>query len=210
MSKKKQEVILMGYSGHAFVVCDILLSQNIEIIGYCDNEEKAVNPYELVFLGQENDSTVIEKLSEKDYFTAIGNNTIRRKINERLEKATNRLPTNAIHIKSSISSTARIGNGVMVGDGCIINACSEIGDGVICNTQSVIEHECKIGAYTHIGPGAVLCGNVKVGINTFIGARAVIKQGITIGKNVVIGAGTVVINDILDSSVVVGNPQKNI
>ena len=207
---KKQGVILIGYSGHAFVVCDIFLSQKIEFLGYCDNEEKVVNPYHLEFLGSESDRAIIKRLSSEGYFTAIGNNSIRRKINEFLYEKTSRLPINAIHKKASISSTARIGNGVMVGDGCIINACSEVENGVICNTQSVIEHECKRGAYSHIAPGAVLCGNVKIGSNTFVGARAVIKQGVTIGSNVTIGAGTVVIKNILDNSTVVGNPQKNI
>lgn len=207
---KNQEVIIIGYSGHAFVVCDILLSQNIDILGYCDNEKKVANPYNLEFLGKESEKSAHEKLLVKNYFTAIGNNIIRRKINEYLEKATNRPSINAIHAKSSISLTAKLGNGIMVGDGSIINACSEIGDGVICNTQSVIEHECKIGSYSHIAPGAVLCGNVKVGINTFIGARVVVKQDVKIGDNVIVGAGTVVIRDIPNNVTVVGNPQKNI
>ena len=46
------EIIIMGYSGHGFVICDVCERNNLTIIGYCDNEEKMLNPYELLYLGR--------------------------------------------------------------------------------------------------------------------------------------------------------------
>ncbi len=201
-------VILIGYSGHAFVACDIFCSQNIQVVGYCEKVEKIFNPYKLLFLGNEKMEKVIEQINLTNFFIAIGNIQLRRKIYHSLQTKVNKPPINAIHKNASISTTVNLGNGIMVGDGAIVNACTVIGDGVICNTQSVIEHECTIGAFSHIAPGAVLCGNVDIGENSFVGARAVVKQDVKIGTNVIVGAGTVVIRDIPDNSKVVENPQK--
>ena len=206
--KDKSKVIIIGYSGHAYVVCDIFASQNISILGYCERKEKHFNPYLLDFLGMEISDLVLEKIQSTNYFIAIGNNKIRQKINITIQNKINSFPINAIHKNASISTTAKFGYGIMIGDGCIINACSSIGHGVICNTQTVIEHECIIGEYSHIAPGTVLCGNVKVGEQTFIGAKSVVREGVKIGNNVTIGAGTVIIKDIPDNSKVVGNPQR--
>lgn len=206
----KDKVVLIGYSGHAFVICDIFRSIGVTPMGYFDNAAKILNPFSLKYMGSERTSKSMKLLKEIDYFVAIGDNNIRHKIIEVISDSISKMPINAIHKNASISSSVIIGKGTMVGDGAIINACAKIGNGVICNTQSVIEHECEIGDFSHIAPGAVLCGNVKVGTQTFIGARSVIKEGITIGDNVIIGAGTVVIRDIVSNSIVVGNPQKNI
>jgi sugar O-acyltransferase (sialic acid O-acetyltransferase NeuD family) len=202
------KVILIGYSGHALVVCDVLLTQKKQILGYCENMEKEFNPYCLEYLGSEKLNENILRIRNNSFFTAIGDNNIRRQVTQYISSKTFCLPVNAIHKNASISSTASLGNGIMIGDGSIINSCGKIGDGVICNTQSVIEHECMIGDYTHIAPGAVLCGNVSVGKNSFIGSRAVVKQGVNIGDNVIIGAGSVIIKNIPNNSKVVGNPQK--
>jgi len=205
-----KNINLIGYSGHAFVVCDIFLSNGIKPNGYFEKEQKTNNPYDLPYLGSEQDKASDQVLQNCNYFVAIGENVLRKQITQQIISKVKIEPINAIHTNTSLSSTALLGNGVMVSGNCIINACANIGDGVICNTQSVIEHECQIGAFSHIAPGAVLCGNVKIGVCTFIGANAVIKQGVVIGDNVTIGAGAVILKNVPSNSTVVGNPQKNI
>lgn len=208
MNPKK--VVLIGYSGHAFVICDIFASQQIAISGYCEAQEKHLNPYHLTFLGAEQEAAALAIIQANNYFTAIGNNALRYKITKQLQEITVQSPINAIHTTASISPTAQLGKGLMIGNGAVLNARCQIADGVICNTRCVIEHECLIGAYSHIAPGAILCGNVSIGEQTFVGAGSVIKQGIKIGNQVTIGAGTVVIRDIPDGTKVVGNPQRRI
>ncbi len=202
-----KDVVLIGYSGHAFVVYEIFLSRERNIAGYCEPAPKKLNPFKLPYLGNEIESSVIGRLKSFDYFVAVGDIAARKKIHEQLAGKI-QPPVNAIHPRSVLSGGVEIGNGVMVAPGAVINALSRIGDGVICNSASVIEHECEIGAFAHIAPGAVLCGNVKVGGQSFIGAGAVVKEGVEIGKGVTVGAGTVVIKNIPDGAVVVGNPQR--
>lgn len=204
----ESKVILIGYSGHAYVAYSILKSAHKDVYAYCDSEYKESNPFNLQYLGDENTENAERALKENDFFIAIGNNMVRNKVYKNL--ALKKLfPCNAIHSTAIICSSSKIGSHcVMIGAGAIINPLCDIANGVICNTGCIIEHDCTIGYFAHIAPGAVLCGNVSVGEYSFIGAGSVIKQGITIGKNVVVGAGSVVIKNIPDNATVYGNPAK--
>ncbi len=201
-------MILIGYSGHAFVVYGILTSAGKKVTGYCDKEEKEFNPFNLSYHGAETSTPAIQALKQSDFFIAVGDNAIRRKIYDQLVQQ-GLVPANAVHASAVIDPSAGIAlHGVMIAANVSINPLAKIGKGAICNTGSVIEHECVVGDFAHIGPGAVLCGNVEVGDGAFVGANAVIRQGIRIGKNAMIGAGAVVVKDVPDEATVVGVPAK--
>jgi sugar O-acyltransferase (sialic acid O-acetyltransferase NeuD family) len=208
--KTKKQAVIIGYSGHSFVILDILLSQKYTILGYCDALEKEYNPFNINYLGKESDKGPLSIIAENDYFVGIGDNKIRGKILAKLVTLLNKPALNVIHKKAVCSKFIEIDpqGGVLIAANATINPLVKIGKGVICNTSSSIDHECILGDYVHIAPSAVLCGNVKVGDYTFIGANSVVKQGVSIGKNVIIGAGSVVIKDISDNTIVAGNPAK--
>jgi sugar O-acyltransferase (sialic acid O-acetyltransferase NeuD family) len=201
-------MILIGYSGHAFVVYGILRSSGKAVTGYCDMDKKPYNPFNLAYLGKESSETALAALEQEGFFIAIGDNAARHRVEAQLA-GKGLLPANAIHASAVVDASVNIAtNGVMIAAGVMINPLSLIGTGAICNTGSIIEHECSVGNFAHIGPGAVLCGNVKVGERTFVGANAVVRQGITIGKDVMIGAGAVVVKDVPDNARVMGVPAK--
>jgi len=199
-----KEVIIVGYSGHAFVVVDALKSSGYEPVGYCETEEKKLNPYPIKHLGFEDNLSSIKSIQ---FIVGIGDNNLREKVQLKLEQKGG-IFVNAIHSSAIISSTVSIGNGNLISAGAVINSLTQIGNGVICNTKSVIEHECVVDDFVHIGPGTVLCGNVSVGKNTLIGAGSVVIPNIIIGKNVIIGAGSVVVKNVPDNSIIKGNPAK--
>lgn len=196
------DIIIIGYSGHSYVILDSIYSSGGTVKGYCDREEKKDNPFDLNYLGNEN----LDLISGSNWFVCIGDNTIREKVH--LQFSHDTPPTSVIHSSAVVGSHCTIGAGVFISANATVNALAKIGDGVIVNTGVVVEHECQVGDFVHIAPGAVLTGNVSVGKNTFIGANSIIKQGVQIGKNVIIGAGAVVLSDVTDNSVVVGNPGK--
>ncbi len=200
--------IIIGYSGHAYVVCDIFESNSQKVFGYFENEKKENNPFNLNYLGSEKDETAIKILTNSNWFVAVGDNFLRKKITEYLSENHVIQPVTIKHKMSIISGSVQIGDGTMVAGGAIVNPEAILGNGVICNTGSIIEHECVIHDFAHIAPGAVLAGNVEIGEYSFVGANAVIIEGITIGKNVRIGAGSVVIRDIPNGVTVVGNPGR--
>ncbi|MDX5345823.1 MAG: NeuD/PglB/VioB family sugar acetyltransferase [Hymenobacteraceae bacterium] len=203
----KKPVVLIGYSGHAFVVAEVLASAGHLVQAYCDREKKLLNPFNLAYLGDPEQEQVQQQIRYSDYFVAVGDNAIRRRLSDLLQRQLT-APLTAAHASAVISPKAAVGAGVLVAPKVVINALAEVGDGVICNTGAVIEHECKIGAFAHIAPHATLTGGVRVGAGALVGAGAVVKPGITIGENAVIGAGAVVLKDVKAGAVVAGNPAR--
>jgi sugar O-acyltransferase (sialic acid O-acetyltransferase NeuD family) len=202
-----QSVALFGYSGHAFVVADAIKLMGHDILGYYDRTEAITNPFNIPYLGNEEEEDSLNKIQESGahVFIGIGDNSIRQKLIGLLTGKGFSIGL-IIHPKAVISSSSIIGEGSFVAAGAMVNPLAIIGKGIIINTGAIIEHECRIGDFAHIAPGAVLAGNVYVGEGSFIGANAVIKQGITIGKNVKIGAGSVVVKNVPDNLVLAGNP----
>lgn len=203
-----KEVVIIGYSGHGFVVADAAINNSIKLNHYTEITESKINPFNLNYLGFEGDKNFIGWEKDYEYILGIGDNNLRRKIGDSVI-AKNQKLINVIDISANLSKTARIGIGVFISKNVCVNVLTEISDYVILNTGCIIEHECKIGKASHIAPGAVLAGNVSVGENTFIGANSVVRQGIKIGKNVIVGAGSVIVKDISDYSIFYGNPAKS-
>lgn len=202
-----RDIVLIGYSGHAYVVAEILLLNGFNLIGYCEYRAKEMDPFKIPFLGLETDYSVQKNLKNFLFFPAVGDNIMRQSIFLGLKRARVK-STSCTHPASYVSPLATIGDGVVIMGGVQINPLVRVGDGAIINTNATIEHECVIGNFAHIAPGAVLAGNVTIGDGSLIGANAVIKPNITVGCNVIVGAGSVVINDIPDNLVVKGVPAK--
>lgn len=196
------ENIIIGYSGHAYVVIDSAATAGIIISGYCEMEEKGNNPFHLKYWGQESQTL----LKYTNWFVGIGDNRIRRDIYYKLNGVGKYLTI--VNKSATVSLTADIEIGSFIGANVSVNAFAKIGKGAIINTGSIIEHECIVGDFSHIAPGAVLAGNVTIGENCFIGANSVIKEGVQIGEGAIIGAGSVIIRDVPSNVIIVGNPGK--
>lgn len=206
---KDTNIIIIGYSGHAYNIIDVLISNGFKINGYIDNNENKLNPFNLTYLGNDEDFISANKFnfSEFNFFPAVGNEIIRSKIINKYDKYKANW-INVFHKNICLSERVTIENAVYIASGVIVNVFSKINKGVILNTGCIIEHECEIGDSSQIATGATLAGDVKIGKRTFIGANSVIRQGVRIGNDVVVGAGSVVLNDINDNEIVVGNPSK--
>ncbi len=207
MVARSKKVVLVGYSGHAYVIAEALIENNFNIVGYTELCELEYNPFDLPYLGNEQGYMFDE--FNKGYFfvVAIGNNRLRNKASNFIREKGGVI-INVIHPNSSISKSAHLGQGIFIAKNVAVNPLCKIEDNVIINTSASIDHECTIMAGVHIAPGAVLLGNVSVAKSSFVGANSVIKQGVKVGENVVIGAGSVVLKDVPDNSVVYGNPAK--
>lgn len=207
MSFSEKQAIIIGYSGHAFVVIETALEIGFEIIGYADREKASFDPFNLPYLGFEKGDDFEWWNDEVSFVLGIGDNKLRQNIADIISHKGKKIEK-IIHKTAQISKSATIGAGTFVNKNVAVNAFALIGKNVILNTGCIIEHECVLEDAVHIAPGAVLAGNVCVGERTFVGANAVVKQGVVIGKEVIIGAGTVVLTNVPDGKKIVGNPGK--
>lgn len=206
----RKDVVLVGYSGHAHVVHEILMLQGYRPIAYLAPHEQAHRYLNLPYWGSEQDPHTNTRLRDHDYFVAIGDNKIRKQVSLYLFDLVKFHPVLIIAPTAYVSSDSKINPGCLVNTAAIIHPGTQVGFGTILNTACSIDHDCLIEDFVHIGPGAVLCGNVSVGEGTFIGAGTTIIPGIRIGKWATIGAGSVVIRDVPDGVRIAGNPAKSI
>lgn len=203
------KIILLGYSGHGFVVAEAAIESKLNLLFYADKIPSTINPYKLNYIGDEESEFFGGWESNNKFILGIGDNRIRKKVvNYIISK--NYEVLNVIHPKSSISEYTKIGQGNFFARNCSISPLVDIGNYCIINTGAIIEHECILGNIVHIAPGVVLAGAVEVGDLSFIGANTVVKQGVKIGKNVIVGAGSVILKDIPDGKIIAGNPGKTL
>ncbi|MCG2611277.1 acetyltransferase [Flavobacterium sp. SM15] len=191
---------LYGASGHCKVIVDILKAQNVEIQAILDDFPKSES---LLSMPVKKTSDQI-LLPTDEVVVSIGDNSIRKKVAERLQV----IFGNAVHPSAVVSSFSSIKQGTVVMPNAVINSGSIVGKHCIVNSGAVIEHDCILEDFVHVSPNAALAGGVTIGEGSHVGIGAAVIQGVTIGKWVTVGAGAVIIDDLPDFAVVVGNPGK--
>ena len=199
MMKETGDYWIYGASGHGKVILDCLLSTNVIVKGFIDDDSSKTNLNDLPVFRRSHINSTIDKI-----IFGIGENNIRKKLAGTLHFNY----FTVIHPTVNISPFAQVEVGTVVFHHSVVQSGASVGKHCILNTKVSIDHDCIIGDYVHLSPGAILCGNVSVGELAWIGAGAVILQGVKIGKNAMIGAGSVIIRDVPDNAVVVGNPGK--
>lgn len=199
----KRPLIIVGASGHGRVVSDIAVLNGYTQIAFLDDADVPGMP-------------IIGKVSEfetyletHDFFVGIGNNAVRRRIFELMQRSGANM-VSLCHPNAVIGSNVQLGKGVAVMAGAVINNGTRIENGAIINTCSSVDHDCRIGAFVHVSVGAHLAGTVTVGEETFIGAGVTVINNVSISKSCMIGAGGVVIKDIHESGTYIGVPVKGV
>lgn len=138
-----------------------------------------------------------------------GTNTkVRRKLLNVITEDKLDLFINLISKNVDISSTVKLGKGLMINGMVCIAGQTTIDDYVFINRGVSIGHHTKIGKLTTINPGANIAGNVSIGENCQIGMGVNIIDNIKIGDNTIIGAGSLVTKDVPSNVVAYGNPCK--
>lgn len=205
------KLMILGASGHGKVAADIALLNGYESIVFLDDDtsKKTNGSYPVV-------GTITEFISKMqahgssnidfDVFVAIGNNSVRMKITEKLTIKAATL----IHPAAVIDRTAVIHSGSIVMAGAIVNADAFIGRGCIINTGASIDHDCILGDYVHISPGAHIAGTVNIGSKTWFGIGSCCVNNVDIAPDCIVGAGAAVIDDIDESGTYVGCPAVKV
>lgn len=215
-----QDIAIYGAGGYGKEIACIIIKLNEfavhkgeeqpwRIVGYFDDgveKGRAVSHYGKVLGGIAEVNAYGQPLA---LAIAIGNPRTRKKI---VEKITNPLVSfpNLIYpdIWYADKSTFGIGQGNIIGGGCIVSCDVNLGDFNALNGFVNLGHDVRLGNYNTIMPGVRVSGEVTMGTENLIGVGSIIVQQIKIGERVTIGAGGVVMTKPKNDSTYIGNPAK--
>jgi UDP-perosamine 4-acetyltransferase len=107
-----------------------------------------------------------------------------------------------------ISPTARLGRGIAIMAGAVLNAETVVEDFAVINTRASVDHDGRIGLAAHIAPGCSLAGCVSVGERAFLGAGVTVIPNRTIGADIQVGAGACVVSDLVEPGLYLGVPAR--
>ncbi len=207
-----EKVFVIGSSGHAKVVIDIIEKQGLfRIAGLIDRfKPKGESVFQYPILGAEADLPhLVPAFEVVGGVVAIGDNWLRSEVVSHIKQV---LPgfrfISAIHPSAQIGRGVSIGAGTVVMAGVVINADTVIGEHCIVNTQASLDHDNRIGDFVTIAPHAATGGNVQIRDYSVLSLGAKIVHGIHIGEHTVIGAGATVLDDLPSYVVAFGTPAR--
>ncbi|MCV2886684.1 acetyltransferase [Aestuariibacter sp. AA17] len=208
MNKQNRRLVIVGAGGHGKVVADcaermgrwseiVFADSNFPTKQHCLGFSVVCHP--------DNIESVITEST--DAFVAVGDNHARKRIAQSLPIPHERL-VSLVHPNAVVSRYVKIGQGVLILAGAVINADTAIEDGSIVNTCASVDHDCVVGAYSHLAPGVHLAGAVDVGQECFLGVGVSVIPKVTIGTNTIVGAGATVIQNLPANITAIGTPAK--
>lgn len=198
-------LIVVGAGGHAKVCIELLRAMGMPIAFCIGGDDSPADCIGVPVLRGDSHLALLRKQGHGLAFIAIGSNSLRQRLGRHALDLGYEL-VNAISPLAVISPTARLGKGIAVMAGAVINACTTVADLAIINTLASVDHDGAIGEAVHIAPHCGLAGNVTVGERSFLGIGSKVIPGISIGADVVAGAGSVIVSDIPSSIKIVGVP----
>jgi sugar O-acyltransferase (sialic acid O-acetyltransferase NeuD family) len=173
LNSRQKPVLLLGLGGHAKVLINILRLRGYDIIGALSPDPLATNVMDVSVIGDDNELGNFNPIDIK-LVNALGHlpNSNIREILFKVGKKNGFSFASVIHPSAIVANEVKLGEGVQVMAGAIIEPAVEIGDNSIVNTSACVNHDTTIGAHSHVAPGVVICGGVTVGKGAFIGAGA--------------------------------------
>jgi sugar O-acyltransferase (sialic acid O-acetyltransferase NeuD family) len=182
---------------------------DVTVIGYYDDNNSAGYFNDLPILGK---TDAILKDFHSGLFDSIMIGIGYNHMNARaklFEQFKGIIPfANIIHSSSYVDKSCKLGEGIFILPGVVLDYEVEIGDNVLLNTGTIVAHHSKIGTHSFIAPGVKIAGLVRVGSKCFIGIGSNLKDSIEIGDFSIIGAGSLVLKNIENNSVYMGAPAK--
>lgn len=104
-----------------------------------------------------------------------------------------------IHPAASVEPSAKLGDGVIVLAGSVVDQYVSIGDFCYLHNGSIVGENSNLGANNYLSAGTVFGGSVTVGANNFFGINTTIVNDISIGDNNFINAASLVYKPVGDN-----------
>jgi len=207
-----KNIVVLGASGHAKVVIDIIEKDNrFRIAGIVD----PLLPKKSMFMGypvighDDDLPKIVENFQIYGAIVAIGDNSLRQRIVRKVSHSVPHLSfVTAIHPRATIGTQVTIGPGTVVMAGAVINSDAKVGSFCILNSMSLLEHDSCLGNFASLAPRASTGGNCDIGEMVTVGMGAVVLQGLSIGTNTIVGASAMVNKDLPANVTAYGLPAR--
>lgn len=192
-------VLLIGAGGHASVLLEMLIEQEINILGYVSpftaTNQKLFS--DLHWFQNDDDILQFDKSTIKlvNGIGSLPGNTRRADLYRQYKKLGYSFAT-LISKESIVSMYAYLDEGVQVMRGAIIQTGTSVGYNSIVNTGAIVDHDCSIGSNNHIAPGVTISGQVTSKTNVHFGTGSSVIQSTNVNENTVVGAGTTITKDV--------------
>lgn len=177
----QKPLILVGGGGHCKSVIDMAESAGYTIMGILDMPE-VVGSSVLGYPVMGTDDDIPAYVDKAEFIITVGhikNNTVRKKIAERIENAGG--IATILASDAYVSKHATVGDGTVVMHKAMVNADAQVGRNcIINNTMANIEHDAVIGDFCHISTGVMVNGDANIGDDTFVGSQSIVNQGVNI------------------------------
>ncbi|KZZ30819.1 acetyltransferase, partial [Oleiphilus sp. HI0086] len=166
----KRTLLIIGAGGHGQAVMDLAeITGEYSDIFFADDNAPSDEPV----MGKE----VVAKVEDvfkgdikvDDVFVAIGNNSVRKQIVERLKVEGFNL-TSLIHPQATVSRYAQVEAGVAIMAGAYVGTSAVVRTGVVINANATADHDCVLHEFSHLGVGVQLAGGVEVGAMAWLQA----------------------------------------
>ncbi len=113
-----------------------------------------------------------------------------------------------IHPQATVSSSAKIGPGVILYAGSRVGPDTTIGLNSFLYYNSVLHHDSCIGDNTQVCAGVSIAGFVNVGSRCYLGIGSVLRDNINVADDIFIGMGSVVTRTLFIPGTYMGLPAK--
>ena len=113
-----------------------------------------------------------------------------------------------IHSSTYVDPSCRIGAGVFVLPGGVLDFNVVLEDNVLLNTGCCIAHDSVVRAHTFLSPRVAVAGFVEIGEGCNIGINTTIIDNITLAAGIQTGGGTVVTKSLTAAGLYVGAPAR--
>lgn len=154
------------------------------------------------------DSYLDDAFSDYDFLLGLGYRHLERRISilRNLQKHKRKL-LNMIAPGCLLSSSCRIGDGVVMFPGCNICLNAVVGDGCFLYNGCVLSHDSVLGDGVFLAPGVTVAGRTRIESGCFVGAGSVIANDLVMESGCIVGMATAVSRSLKAGSRVVGNPM---
>lgn len=184
-----RRLLIIGAGGHGRAVAEAAeLGVNHEVAGFLDDAPEAEHDiWGIPVWGSP--SMLAELLGRVDeVVVAIGNNTVRRALHQRVRETGLALAT-IVHPAALLSPRAVVGPGSVLMAGAIVGTQARLGEGVIVNCGAVVDHDCVVEDFGHLGVKAGMAGGAVLGAGAWMQAGSSLGYGVTIPSASVLRPG---------------------